>query len=156
LANDLELHSIQSPDTSGDHRYTMAMYGMRFHSPEERRRVAAPFDVWLHNHIMKIPELANFDTSALSQIQTPRQIAVAHFDPSVGRLVIQPWRSGGMAGNGPAEIPNHYEVGRQFLLSEARSYHGVFDLQPDSYSMRSFREYFRRRFPSQVPPEEEN
>ncbi|HKY62681.1 MAG TPA: hypothetical protein VJR29_04605 [bacterium] len=156
LANRLNLDTIESPDTSGDHRYTMAVYGMRFRNPDERRRIVIPFDGWLTNHIMKIPELRGFDTSFLSQIQSPRQVATAHFDPSVGRLVLQPWAPGGMGGNGPAEIPRYYEVGRQFLLSESRSYHGVFDLAPNSYSMRTFREYLRRRFPNEVPPEEEN
>ncbi len=156
LANYLQLNSIESPDTSGDHRYTMAVYGMRFRNADERRRVAAPFDVWLHNHVMKIPELENFDTSALEQIQTPRQIAAAHFDPSVGRVVLQLWRPGGATGKGPAEIPNYYRIGRGFLLSEARSYHGIFDLEPNSYSMRTFREYLRARFPNDAGLEDEN
>lgn len=156
LASGLGLSTIESPETSGDHRYTMAAYGMRFKTPEERRRIVAPFDVWLTSHIMKIPELEDFDISALSQIKTPAEMAAAHFDPSVNRLVLQPWRAGGVGGSGPESIPNYYEVGRLFLLSEARSYAASFDLDTRSYSIRTFRQYLHRRFPTGVRIEDEN
>lgn len=156
LGGNLGVDSIASPETSGDHRYTMAIYGMRFRDDQERRRILAPFEVSVTSHIMKSPAWAGYDTSALSQIRTLAHIASAHFDPGAKRLVLGPWRPGGITGNGPEVLPETHQIGRHYLLTEARSYNANFDLDPDSYSIRTFYEYVRRRFPTGVPREEEN
>lgn len=140
MARDLQIATLQTPDASGDHRYTLAVFGTTFRRPEERERVLSRFRSFLFDYTMKLPELEEYDTSALARVQTPRDLARAHLDPVLRRLSLEAWEP--VAGE---KLPDYHRVGRLFLMNEAPSYDGVFDLRDQSYSMRTFDEYLRGR-----------
>ncbi|MCC6273330.1 MAG: hypothetical protein IT572_07670 [Deltaproteobacteria bacterium] len=151
MARGLEIPTLLTPDASGDHRYTVAAFGTTFRRPEDRDRVLSRFRIFLFDYMSKLPEFENYDFSALERIRTPRDLAQAHLDPALRRLSLDLWEP--VAGE---DLPDYYRVGRLFLLNEAPSYDGIFDLRDQSYSMRVFDEYLARRLGRGYfsPPEE--
>lgn len=151
MARGLEVSTLLTPDVSGDHRYTVAAFGATFRRPEDRNRVLSRFRIFLVDYMMKLPEFENYDFSALERIRTPRELAQAHLDPVQRRLSLDLWEP--VAGE---RLPDYYRVGRLFLMNEAPSYDGVFDLRDQSYSMRVFDQYLARRLGRGYfgPPEE--
>jgi hypothetical protein len=142
LSSRMGLRTIESPETSGDHRYTMALYGMNFRAQEELRRSRNHFELFLGGR------LRGFDLSAVGNIRTLRDIAVAYVDPGTRTLIVEPARN----GRALREIPDHLRVGREFLLTQAPSYHGIFDLRPGSQSRRIFSDYWNSRFSEPFEP----
>ncbi len=151
MARGLEIPTLLTPDVSGDHRYTVAAFGTTFRRPEDRDRVLSRFRIFLFDYMLKLPEFENYDFSALERIRTPRDLAQAHLDPALRRLSLELWEP--MADE---RLPDYYRVGRLFLMNEAPSYDGVFDLRDHSYSMRAFDQYLARRLGRGYfgPPEE--
>jgi len=144
LGRQLGAKTIITADVSGDHRYSLAVFGMRFRNEDSRRRMLSPFQVFVESYLMKIPAFSGYVTSALLDIHTPRELAYAHLDPVTRGLSLDPWNAGSV-GNPIVPLPDHFQVGKLFLLSDAPSYQAYFELRDDSYSMRTFSAYLNRR-----------
>lgn len=140
MARDLGITALQTPDASGDHRYSLAVFGTTFRRPEDRDRVLSRFRSFLFDYTMKLPEFEDYDTSVLARVRTPRDLARAHLDPVLRRLSLETWEP--VDGE---SLPDYHRVGRLFLMNEAPSYDGIFELGDQSYSMRTFDEYLRGR-----------
>ncbi|MFO1463862.1 MAG: hypothetical protein U1F66_08780 [bacterium] len=145
FAREMGAKNIVTEDVSGDHRYSLAVFGMRFKNDEARRRVVSPFQGWLEGYIFKLPEFQDFDTREIGLIQTPRDLARARLDPSTRSLRVESWNQGEDLTLPSQEVPASYQVGRLFLLNDSPSYSGVFELKDSSYSMRAFDQYLQRR-----------
>ena len=103
------------------------------------------FRTFLIDYMSKLEGLEDYDFSELGRVTTPRDLAYAHLDPSTRRLELNPWVPGGIRGTGPRELPDYFCLGRLFLMNDAPSYDGVFELKDDSYSMRNFDAYLAQR-----------
>lgn len=149
----MKIPQLQTPDVSGDHRYSLSVFGVAFRRSEDREKVIARFRTFMLDYMMNLPEFEDYDLSALAQIQRPRDLARAHLDPVLRRLSIEEWE--GFPGE---ELPDYHRVGRLFLMNEAPSFNGVFELKDQSYSMRAFDAYLagRRGGRGFFNPSEEN
>ena len=156
LARDLKISNLSTPDISGDHRYSLAVYGVRFRSRDERVRLVSRFRAFLVDYMSKLPGLEEYDFSQVDNVMTPRELAYAHLDPHTRRLELTPWVPSSLGGT-EAELPDYYRVGRLFLMNDAPSYDGTFELKDNSYSMSTLDAYLTLRLGrSFFSPREQN
>jgi GNAT superfamily N-acetyltransferase len=136
LGKDLGAKGILSSDIRDEGRLKLALYGMQFAGLHEFRKLFHYFENFLHDHI-RIPGFEGYDLSPLEEIRNPQQFAYAFFDPETRALNLEPPLTA-EAREKYRRLPPHHLAGRLYLLSEAPSWDGIFDLRPESESLRIF------------------
>ena len=143
LGTDLDAEKIVSDEITGEGRHKLALYGMMFRDRPERQKMLRHFHYFLE-HQMQIPGFEDYDLSELERIRTPQQLAYAFLDPEIRALNLEPpldprfgiWRR---------PLPGHHFVGRLYLMNNAPSWAGTFDLKANSESLRIFHAYYDSR-----------